>query len=124
MQEPTIPSERRPTCGRSPALPEEQREPEHKQEVADDRADERGPDNVRQPIGDRDQRDDQLGRVAERGVEEAADAGARVLRRVVGRLADQPRERDQRGCREREDGQLSGGSEPVQRDDKRPERKQ
>ena len=47
-------------------------------------------------VGDGEQRDDQLGRVAEARVQEAADPRAGVLGCVLGRLADQPRERDQR----------------------------
>ena len=63
---------------------------------------------VGQPVGDGEQRDDQLGRVAEAGVEEAADAGAGVLGGMVGRLADQPGERDQRDRREHEQRRLAG----------------
>ena len=48
------------------------------------------------PSVDREHRDDQLRRVAERRVQEAADARAGVVRGVLGRLADQPRERDER----------------------------
>ena len=58
---------------------------------------------VGQPVGDREQGDDQLGRVAEARVQEAADAGAGVLGGVLGRLADQPGERDQRERREDEE---------------------
>lgn len=79
------------------ALPEEQSEPEDKEEVPCDRAHERCPDDVGQTIGDRDQRDDQLRSVAEGGVEKAADAGACVVGGVFRRLTDQPREGDQRG---------------------------
>ena len=50
-------------------------EPEHEQEVRDHRADDRAPDDVGQPVVDREQGDDQLGRVAEARVEEAADPG-------------------------------------------------
>ena len=49
-----------------------------------------------QPVRDGEQRDDQLGRVAEARVQEAADARACVLGCVLGRFADQPGERDQR----------------------------
>ena len=48
------------------------------------------------------QGDDQLRRVAEGRVQEAADARARVVRGVLRRLADQPRERDEGGRGERE----------------------
>ena len=43
---------------------------------------------------------------------------------MLRRLADQPGERDQRRRGEHEDGQLSGGAEPVQHDDERPEHEQ
>ena len=69
------------------------------------------------------QRDDQLGRVAERGVEEAADARARVLGSVLGRLADQPCQRHQRDRREDELGRLVEVGEIVEEDRERPERK-
>ena len=42
------------------------------------------------------------GRVAEARVQEAADPGPGVLSGVVGRFADQPGERDQRGCGQQE----------------------
>ena len=60
-----------------------------------------------QAVGDREQRDDQLGRVAEARVQEAADAGAGVLGGVLGRLADQPRERDQARSAERTNSAVS-----------------
>ena len=71
-----------------------------------------------------DQRDDQLGRVAEGRVQEAADPRARVLRRMLGRLADEPRERDQRHGRENELERLRRVDEVVQRDGERAEREQ
>ena len=80
----------------------EEREAEHEQQVADDGAGQRAAHDLRQPLVHRDQRDDQLRRVAERRVEEAADPRPGVLRRVLGRLADQPGERDQRDRREHE----------------------
>ena len=46
--------------------------------------------------------DDQLGRIAEAGVQEAADSRAGVLGGMLGRLADQPGERDERDRREDE----------------------
>ena len=76
----------------------EEREAEHEQQVPDHGSGQRAAHDLVQPLVDGDQRDDQLGRVAERGVEEAADPRAGVLGRVLGRLADQPRERDQRGA--------------------------
>ena len=105
----------------SPRPPANEREPEHEQQVADDRAGQRAADDLGQPFVDRDQGDDQLGRVAERGVEEAADARARVLRRVLGGLADQPRERDQRSGREDEERRVAEVGEVVEGDDDGPE---
>ena len=59
------------------------------------------------PSRDGEERDDQLGRVPEARVQEAADAVARVLGRVLGRLADQPRERQQRErCEHEERGRV------------------
>ena len=80
----------------APVAAGDHRRAEDEQDVRDDRAGERAADDVRQAVGDREQRDDQLGRVAEARVQEAADAGAGVLGGVLGRLADQPRERDER----------------------------
>ena len=48
-------------------------------------------------------RDDQLGGVAERGVEEAAERRARAARQMFGGRADQARRRHQRDRRGRED---------------------
>ena len=73
----------------------DEREAEHEQQVADDGTGQRAAHDLRQPLVDGDQRDDQLGRVPERRVEEAADPGAGVLGRVLGCLSDQPGERDQ-----------------------------
>ena len=52
-----------------------------------------------QAFVDRDQGDDQLGRVAERRIEEPADARPRVVGSVLGGLADQPCERNERDRR-------------------------
>ena len=78
------------------AAAEEEREAEDEQQVPDHGAGQRATHDLVQPFVDGEQRDDQLGGVAEGGVEEAADAGAGVLGGVLRRLADQPRERDQR----------------------------
>ena len=98
------------------AAAEEQREAEHEQQVADHRAGQRAADDLGQSLVDRDQRDDQLGRVAEGGVQEAADARAGVLGRVLGRLADQPGQRDQRERGEGELERLVEVGEVVQQD--------
>ena len=81
---------------------------EHEQEVRDDAAGERAAHDLRQTVRDREHRDDQLGRVAEARVQEAADAGACVLGCVLGRLPDQPRERDERDRGEDEERGVAG----------------
>ena len=53
---------------------DEERQAEHEQQVADDAAGDRGLDQLDVPVAQRDDRDDQLGGVAEGGVEEAAPA--------------------------------------------------
>jgi hypothetical protein len=78
---------------------EDERRTEDEQDVRDDAARERSPHHVRQRGVDGEEGDDQLRRVAEARVEEAADPGPRVLAGVLGRLADQPGERHQRGSR-------------------------
>ena len=99
-----------------------QRETEHEQEVADDATRQRPADDLGETLLDGDERDDQLRRVAERGVEEAADPRARVVRRVLGRLSDQPCERDERDRREHELGHLIEVCDVVEEDDERAER--
>ena len=99
---------------------------EDEQEVADDATRERPADDLGQPLVHGDQRDDQLGRVPERRVEEAADAGPGVLRCVLGRLADQPRERDEGDRGEHELGRLREVGNVVEDDDegREPERRE
>ena len=65
--------ERRRAVERTAAA-EEEREAEHEQEVPDDAAGERAAHDFEQAVRDREERDDQLGRVPERRVQEAADA--------------------------------------------------
>ena len=83
---------------------------------------ERAADDLGQALVHGQQRDDQLGRVAEGGVEEAADARARVLGGVLRRLADQPRQRDERECGEDELDRLVEVERVVDQDDDRRER--
>ncbi len=104
--------------------PEEQREAEDEQEVADNRAHQRCPHDLGQAVGDRDDRNDQLRCVAERRVQKAADDRAGVQREVVRRLADQPRQRNERCGGEHEQRLLAGITEPIQEDDDRPEEQQ
>jgi hypothetical protein len=70
---------------------------------------------------DGNERDDELRRVPEGGVEEAADARACVLGRVLRRLADQPGERDESHRREDELERLVQVERVVQQDDERRE---
>ena len=70
-------------------------------------------------VGDREERDDQLGRVPERGVDEPADPRPRVVGGVLGRLADQPGERDQRGGGDDEQRHVADADELEDDDDRR-----
>ena len=54
---------------------DEQREPEDEEEVAEDAPRQRAAHDLEEPVVDREEGDDQLGRVPEGRVEEAADAG-------------------------------------------------
>ena len=72
-----------------------ERKAEDEQKVADDRSGQRATDDLGESLIHRQQRDDQLRGVAERGVEEAADSRARVLGGVLGRLTDDPGKRDE-----------------------------
>ena len=67
------------------------RDAEDEQDVRHDASGQRAAHDVGESVGDREEGDDQLRRVAEARVEKTADARARVLARVLGRLADQPR---------------------------------
>ena len=65
----------------------DQREPEDQQQVAEDAAGDRRLHQLDQPRPQRHDRDDQLGGVAEGGVEEAADRRAGAMGQVLGGLA-------------------------------------
>jgi hypothetical protein len=67
-------------------------------------------------LPEREERDDELRRVAEARVEEPADAGPRVLGGMLGRLADQPRERNQGDRGEHEERHVARPGELVHRD--------
>ena len=86
----------------------EQRQPEDQQEVPEDRAGERRLHHLDPVVQDQEDGDDQLGDVAERRVDEAADPRARVQRELLRRPADQPGERHDRRRRRQEDRQVSG----------------
>ena len=83
----------------------EERRAEHQQQVADDRADQRGLDDVEHAGAQRDEGDDQLGGIAEGGVEQAADALADPGRELLGRQAEQARQRDDGDAGQDEDQQ-------------------
>jgi hypothetical protein len=97
-------------------LADELRDAEHEQEVGDDRARERSEHDAVQAAGNGDERDDQLGCVPEARIQVPADPRPRVLGRVLGRLADQPRERDERDCGENEERCLARMGERVDED--------
>ena len=61
----------------APPAADQHRGAHDQQQVAEDRADDRGLDDLLQALLEREQRDDQLRRVAERDVQQAADARAR-----------------------------------------------
>ena len=78
----------------APEPAEEHRGPEHEQHVAHDRADDRGLDHLVQPCAEREEGDDELRRVAEGDVEQAADPGPGAHRQLLGGAAHQRRGRD------------------------------
>src|SRR6185503_6722967 len=60
---------------------------EHQQGVAEDRPHQRGLDDLLQAVPQGEESDDDLGRVAEGDVQQPADARARAIRELLGRLA-------------------------------------
>ena len=106
-----------------PLAAEEQGEAEDEKEVPDHAPGERPAHDLCQPFVDGEERDDELRRIAERRVQEASHARAGVVRGVLGRLSDQPGERDE--CRGREDEEEHlGCAEQVDHDDGGPEHQQ
>jgi hypothetical protein len=63
--------------GPMPQPADQHARPEHEQQVPDDRAGQRRLDDLDQAFAQREERDDQLGDIAERGIEDAADLRAR-----------------------------------------------
>src|SRR5512132_501446 len=100
------------------AAAEDEGEAEHEQEVADDAAGQRPAHDLGEAVGDREEGDDQLGRVPEGCVQEASDSRPRVVRGVLGRLADHPGERDQRRSRDDEEEDVARAG-PVEDHDER-----
>ena len=68
---------------------------EHEQQVRHDATREGAADDLGQSFVNRDERDDELGGIPERGIEKASDPRPRVLGGMLGRLADEPGEWDQ-----------------------------
>jgi len=104
-----------------PAAAEGEREAQDEEEVADDATGERAAHDLGQPVVHGEERDDELGRIAERRIEEASDPGARVVGRVLGRLPDQPGEWDEGQRGEHEELDVAG-AQVIGQDAKRPER--
>ena len=103
----------RPACFEVEALlamaqtAQQESHPQHQQHVPQDRAGDRGLHQVQQPLTDGHHRDDQLGRVAQRGVQQPANARAGIQRQRLGRFADIASQRDDRQRREDEYPQLA-----------------
>ncbi len=102
----------------------EQRDPEHQQEIADDRTRDRGLDDADEPAAKRRERDDHLGGVAERGVQQAADAGAGSLREPFRRSPEPGGKRHDRQASRDEDRDVPVRSEPIDDDRRRQESQQ
>ena len=102
---------------------DQQRHAQRHEEVGQDGADDRGPDQLQQPGPERHRGDDELGEVAEGRVEEAADRGAGAFRDLLGALHDQAGGRDDREGR-REKHQSRRGFRVFQKDARRHEEQQ
>ena len=99
------------------------RRAEDEQDVADDRADDRGLDHLLQALAEREEGDDQLRRVAEGDVEQAADPRPRARRQLLGRAPHQRRRGDDPQRRGGEDDGRRSARE-VERDGDRDQRRQ
>ena len=102
-----------------PLWPTRSVKPRTRRRLPGDRAYERRPDDRGQTPGHGDDRNDQLRRVTERRVQEAADPGTGMAGQVVRRLADEPGKRNQRRAGKHEQCQLADGAEPIQNHDER-----
>ena len=89
---------------------DDERDPEHEHAVREDRADERGLDDVDEPLVEREQGDEELGQVAERRLDDARAAGAEPGAELLGRGADEPGEA---GERHRGDDERQDVAEPA-----------
>ena len=82
---------------------EEEGQPEHEQGVGEDRADERGLDDDDEAGLEAEDRDEQLGQVAERRLEDARRARAEPVAELVRALADEAGQAGQRDGADHED---------------------
>src|SRR6266511_5088151 len=85
---------------------DEQRQPQDQEEVPDDRADEGGLHHVQLALQDQEDRDDELGHVAERGVEQPAGLRPGVRRELLGGPPDESGQREDGQGRREEREQL------------------
>ena len=83
--------------------PSRKRQAKHEQAVAEDRADQRGLGQHDEAIAQGEDRDEQLGQVAQRRLEHARRPRAEVTAEVIRALADEPRDPGQRRGRDDED---------------------
>ena len=81
----------------------DERQAQDQEQVAEDAAGDRRLHQLHQPRAERHDRDDQLGRVAEGGVEQAADGRAGAVGEVLGGLAHVARQRQHAEARGEED---------------------
>jgi hypothetical protein len=103
-----------------PGAAGEHRGAEHEQDVPDDRAGEGCLHHVGQTLAERRDGDDQFGGVAERRVEKAADAFARMVRQRLRRAAHPSGQRQDGESRREEDPQVPFWREMLERDRQRP----
>ncbi len=93
-----------------------EREPEHEQQVAHDRADQRGLDDGELAGGDEEDADDELGQVAHGRVEQAAALRTESHGQLLGRLANEPRQGNDGQSRRDEGEHLHAGDGRADRD--------
>ena len=97
-------------CGAVAEAADEEREPEHEHAVCENRADERRLDDLEEAVVQREQRDEELRQVAQRGLDDARAARAEPRAELLRGGADEPREQRERG---RCDDERDNGSKPA-----------
>jgi len=102
---------------------EQERQPEHEQQVPEDRPGQRRLHDLDAVVEDQEDRDDQLGHVAERRVDQPADARPGVQGKLLRRAADQSRQRKDGRGRGQEYRQV-GATGDLERDRDRHEHQQ